>query len=242
MVSGFYDPGVLSAGMRPILMDQEVVHYINSSSQSSICDQNMVNGIRVWSPRLNHTEEIYRKLIDAFKEKDLLPYWQVTPYYEYEFAKDFLLQFQSDKYLFTIVGILILIVACCNIISLLIILIHHKKKEIAILRAIGATKRSIAYIFTLCGGIIGLISTLIGTLGAMLTLHYIHHVIRFLSILQGREALNPLFFGVTLPNHLSMQALLFVCIAAPLFSLVVAFVPAYKACRLLPSPILQSGD
>ena len=82
-------------------------------------------------------------------------------------------QFQSDKYLFTLVGIIILLVACCNIISLLALLVNDKKKEIGILQAMGASKKSIALIFGTCGVAMGIVSSLIGTMRAIATLHYL---------------------------------------------------------------------
>ena len=64
------------------------------------------------------------------EELGIEKYWKVETYQEYEFAKDLMQQFQSDKYLFTMIGILILLVACTNIISLLVLLVSDKKKEI----------------------------------------------------------------------------------------------------------------
>ena len=175
-----------------------------------------------------------------FKKEGLSSYWNVTTFHEYDFAKDLLQQFQSDKYLFTLIGGIVLIVACSNIISLLVILVNDKKREIAILSAMGASKKSIALIFTLCGGIMGTLSTLIGTGAAILTLHNIDSVVSFLSFLQGHDAFNVVFYGKSLPNQLSNHALIFILIATPIISLLAGLVPAVKATKLHPSQILRS--
>ena len=239
-IAGFYDPGVMAIGARMILTEPDVVHTINTSSQTYSFDQNMMNGIQVWFSDLSKTEEIQKELTDAFNRAGILPYWKITPYYEYDFAKDLLLQFQSDKYLFTLIGIIVLIVACSNIISLLVILVNDKKKEIAILSAMGASKKSIAWIFTLCGGIMGSLSTLIGTAAALLTIHNIDVVVHFLSFLQGHEAFNAVFYGKSLPSELSERALMFILIATPIISLLAGLVPALKASKVHPSKILRS--
>jgi lipoprotein-releasing system permease protein len=239
-VGGFYDPGIMGMGTRMILTDERLVHTINSSSQTASFDQNMMNGIQIWYKDLGKTAEVKKKLTEAFAKAEILPYWKITPYYDYDFAKDLLQQFQSDKYLFTLIGLIVLLVACTNIISLLVILVNDKKKEIAILSAMGAPKKSIAIIFTLCGGVVGCFSTLIGTIAALLTLHYIDGVVQFLSFLQGHEAFNSLFYGKSLPSQLSERALTFILIATPIVSFAAGLVPALKACRLHPSKILRS--
>jgi lipoprotein-releasing system permease protein len=139
-----------------------------------------------------------------------------------------------------LIGVLVLAVACSNIISMLILLVQNKKKEIGILQAMGASKNSIALIFGLCGVLIGIISSLLGILLALLTLHNIDFVVKILSLLQGHDAFNALFFGQSLPNALSNRALYFVLIATPLISLLAGLIPAIKACRLQPSQILRA--
>lgn len=239
-VAGFYDPGIMAIGAKAILTSSEVVQTINSSSRFFAIDPLMSNGIHVWLEDLNDTKEVVRALKEEFQKTGLLSYFAIIPFYEYEFAKDLLFQFQSDKILFTIVGAIILMVACSNIISLLIILVNDKKKEIAILSAMGASKRRIALIFTLCGGIMGLLSTLLGSAFALLTLRHIDKVARFLSFIQGREAFNALFYGNSLPSELSSEALLFILIATPIISLLAGLIPAIRATHFHPSQILRS--
>jgi len=238
-VAGFYDPGVMAIGARVILTDSKLVHMINSQSDT-LSDPNFENGIQVFVQNIDKTPAIKEALVQKLRDKDLLKYWNVTSYHDYDFAKDLLLQFQSDKYLFTLIGAIVLIVACSNIISLLVILVNDKKKEIAILSAMGTSKRSIAIIFTLCGGIMGIVSTLIGTSAALLTLQNIDKVVSFLSFLQGHDAFNAVFYGKSLPNQLSSHALTFILIATPLISLLAALVPALKATKVKPSEILRS--
>lgn len=238
-VAGFYDPGVMSIGAKYILTTSEVVHAINTSSQESFFDSNMVNGIQVYLPNLSQAKEVKTLLIKAFDKVGLLPYFTITTFHEYDFAKDLLQQFQSDKYLFTLIGLIVLLVACSNIISLLIILIKDKKREIAVLSSMGASKISIGWIFTLCGGIMGVLGTIIGTIAAFLTLHNIDTVINLLSFLQGHELFNTMFYEKSLPNELSSHALILVVVATPIISLLAGFIPAIKACKLSPSQILR---
>lgn len=239
-VAGFYDPGIMSVGSKCILVHPHVAHTINTASQTQYFDKMMANGIQVWFQDIKEAKKIKQNLEKAFEEAGISRYWKITTFHDFDFAKDLLEQFQSDRYLFTLIGVIILIVACCNIISLLVILVNDKKREIGILTALGASPRSIAFIFGGCGAAMGIISSVIGVLAAILTLRHLDSLIHFLSFLQGHNAFNAAFYGSTLPNRLSHEALFFVLITTPIISLLAGLVPAIKACNLRPSEILRS--
>lgn len=239
-VAGFYDPGIMAVGNKCILAPSPVVHSINISSNSSHLDRSESNGIHVWFQNIQDAPKIKQEIVKAFKAAGIDSYWKVSTFYEYDFAKDLMQQFQSDRYLFALVGIIILTVACCNIISLLVLLVNDKKREIGVLQSMGASTKSIAAIFGLCGIFMGLLSTLVGIGAAYLTLHNIDGVVQLLSVLQGHDAFNAAFYGKSLPNKLSHNALLFILIATPVISLLAGLVPAIKACRFRPSEILRS--
>jgi lipoprotein-releasing system permease protein len=86
----------------------------------------------------------------------------------------------------------------------------------------------------------GAVSSLFGTALAVFTLRHLDSLVSFLSALQGRAAFHPAFFGQSLPNQLSYEALLFVLIATPLLSLAAGLIPALKASRIRPSSVLRS--
>ncbi|MBS0649169.1 MAG: ABC transporter permease [Verrucomicrobia bacterium] len=239
-VSGFYDPGVLAIGNKCILAPANIVHLINTTSQVEHFDRTLSAGFAVWFKDIKKAPAIAKKLQDRLKEAGIDPYWKITTYKDYDFAKDLLQQFQSDRYLFTLIGLVILLVACSNVISFLVILVNDKKQEIGILQALGATRKSIAFIFGGLGAALGVISSLVGVGAAMLTLKNLDKLVQFLSFLQGHDAFNAVFYGSSLPHELSFQALLFVLIITPLLSLLAGLIPAWKACRLSPSAILRS--
>ena len=62
---------------------------------------------------------------------------------------------------------LIVMVAALNIIASLVLLVMEKTPDIAILKTMGATSRSVMYIFMLQGLIIGCIGTAIGTIAGV---------------------------------------------------------------------------
>ena len=64
---------------------------------------------------------------------------------------------------------LIVAVAALNIVASLILLVMEKTRDIAILKTMGASSRSITLIFLLQGTIIGVIGTIVGATAGALT-------------------------------------------------------------------------
>jgi lipoprotein-releasing system permease protein len=239
-VAGFYDPGVMAVGNKCLLVPSQITRAIHGASQTFSPDGTPTNGIFVWIDDLSSAREMKAKIEEKLRAAGVASYWKVATFEEFEFAKDLLQQFRSDRTLLLLIAAIILLVACSNIISLLVLLVNDKKKEIAILQSMGASFRSIASIFGFCGAAMGAVSSLFGTALAVFTLRHLDSLVSFLSALQGRAAFHPAFFGQSLPNQLSYEALLFVLIATPLLSLAAGLIPALKASRIRPSSVLRS--
>lgn len=237
-VAGFYEPGVIPTGGKIILVNPEVTSIIRSSISQN--DTAMTNGINVRFDNLNQAEIIKHKLQAALADRGIANYWNVETYRDYEFTKDLIKQLQSEKNLFTLLATIIILVACSNIISMLIILVNDKKMEIGILRSMGATSFSIAFIFGTCGVFMGVAGSLMGTLAAIATLKNLPLLVNTISRIQGHDMFNPVYFGENLPTELSLEALLFVIVATTVISLLAGLVPAIKASLVRPSTILRS--
>ncbi|MGA8165055.1 MAG: FtsX-like permease family protein [Waddliaceae bacterium] len=238
IVAGFHDPGIFPIGNKVILVNPEITAMIRSAYPQE--NTGLTNGINVRFPHLDQTESVKQHIKEAFRNAGIDAYWKVETFREYEFTKDILQQIRSEGNLFTLISMVIIIIACSNIVSMLIILVNNKKSEIGILRSMGASPTSIAAIFGLCGVVIGLVGGLLGTAVALLTLRHLQALINLISRIQGFDAFNPVFFGETMPNEVSFQALACVLLATSLVSLIAGIVPAVKACLIRPSAILRS--
>ncbi|OGN65485.1 MAG: hypothetical protein A3E80_05445 [Chlamydiae bacterium RIFCSPHIGHO2_12_FULL_49_9] len=239
-IVGFYDPGVLSIGNKCAIVPVETTRAIHAANRTFSPDGTPTNGIFVWTDNLTDAALLKKEIESRLEKAELSSYWKAATFEEFEFSKDLMLQFRSDRTLFLLIAAIILIVACSNVISLLVLLVNDKKKEIAILQSMGASFKSIASIFGICGALMGALSCLLGSLLALFTLRHLDSLVSFLSYIQGRSAFNPAFFGKALPNELSYEALLFVLIATPLLSFAAGLIPAIKASRIRPSCVLRS--
>ncbi len=237
-VAGFYDQGVIPIGGKLVWARPEVVSMVSSAFDLS--RGGMETGINVRFPDSGKADDVKEALQSALKKAGIGQYWKVETFREYPYTKDLLQQLRSEKNLFSLISIVIIIVACSNIISMLIILVNDKKTEIGILRSMGASSKSIAAIFGLCGMVMGLLGSVIGIALAALTLKNIHLLINLISHLQGHELFNSHFFGDVIPNNISGEALSFVLLATVLISLISGIIPAIKASLMRPSAILRS--
>ncbi len=236
-VAGFYDPGIIPIGGKFVLVNPDVVMLLKGSGQEGARES---HGINVRFNNIGDAKQVKNKLEALFKEQGLDAYWDVETYEEYEFTKDIIHQLHSEKNLFKIIAAIIIIVACSNIVSMLIILVKDKRKEIGILRSLGASSKSIAIIFGLCGIVMGTVGSALGILAGWLTLSHIDLLFNMLTTLQGYDAFNEIFYGDVMPNEVSMEALIFVLCTTLATSLIAGIVPAVKACRINVSKTLRA--
>lgn len=237
-VAGFYDPGLLGMGGKFLLTQPELLSLIRSQThQDSVAG---TEGISLRFNDIDQTQLVKQKLLKEFEAKGIAPYFRVETFRDFEFVKPLLQELTSQKNLFTLLSVLILIVACSNIISLLIILINDKKREIAILRALGASTASIAFIFAFSGLVIGVLGSLLGVAVTLVTLQFVPDLLDLLSWAQGFSAFQTFFGSGGLNITLSRETLFWVMGMTSILSLFSGLIPAIKACLLKPSEALKS--
>jgi lipoprotein-releasing system permease protein len=127
---------------------------------------------------------------------------------------------------------LIVFVASLNIVTTLIMMVMEKQRDIAILTAMGATSRTVMYVFMLQGLIIGLVGTAIGaTLGVASC--WVMDTYRLIQ-LQAEVYSIPY-----VPFHLKLWDIALVSGTALLISFLATLYPARNASRLDPVEILR---
>jgi len=135
-----------------------------------------------------------------------------------------------EKTMMFLLLVLITIVASFNIVSTLTMIVTEKQKEIAILKAMGATKKSIRRIFMLNGLIIGLTGTAIG-----IPLGY-----AFLWLIQTFWTFDPTVYYISrIPVHVLASDVLLVAGSAILISFAATLLPSRQAAKLEPVAALR---
>jgi lipoprotein-releasing system permease protein len=130
-----------------------------------------------------------------------------------------------EKMVTTIFISFIVAVAALNIVASQMMIVMEKTRDIAILRSMGATARSIMTIFMLQGLIVGVVGTLVGTVLGVSICWVLDHY-RLISIPQD------VYQVAFVPFKLLPMDLLLVVLAAPLVCFVATIYPARRASRL----------
>jgi lipoprotein-releasing system permease protein len=147
---------------------------------------------------------------------------------------------QLEKRMMFIILTLIVAVAAFNLVSTLVMTVQDKRADIAILRTLGASPRSIMQIFVVQGAVTGVVGTLAGALLGLLIAFNIDVIVPTLEKLLGASFLPK---DIYLIDRMPSQPLASDIAPIVIISLVLAFVatlyPSWRASRVNPAEALR---
>ena len=221
---------VFSTGLAEF--DQNVIfmHFDGASSLFELTEKDLNLELFVKNPE--NVENIKNEVQKIFSQ-----------YYVYSWAdlnKSFFGALKVERNVMFIILTLIIIVAAFNIISGLTILVKNKTKEIAILRTIGVSKKSIAKIFFITGFTIGLLATFSGVLIGILFSYYIEEI-RYLitSIFNIRLFPEEIYFLSQMPSEINLGYIMIVSFFSLLITFCATIFPSLSAAKLDPIKALK---
>ena len=220
-ITGFFQSGMYE-------YDQTFAFINLKDAQKMLRMGDSVSGIDI------RVTDIYkaREIADRITSKLGFPYW----------ARDWMQMNQNlfralkmERWVMAIILILIVLVAAFNIASSLIMLVMGKRRDIAILKAMGATNKSIRKIFVFNGMVIGGIGTVLGLcLGLLLCTLLKHYDIYELT---G----DIYYFTTTLPVKIEIPWVLGIVTAAMVICFLATLYPARQAAKLDPVEAIRYG-
>ena len=135
---------------------------------------------------------------------------------------------------------LIIVVAAFNIISSMIMLVKDKGHDIAIMRTMGATRRSMMKIFMLTGATIGFAGTFVGTVAGIAFALNIESIRQWLEGLTHTELFaDEIYFLSQLPAQIEWEEVVVVVGMAFVLTILATIYPAWRAARLDPVEALR---
>ena len=154
--------------------------------------------------------------------------------------KSFLSALKVERNVMFLILTLIIIVAAFNIISGLTILIKNKTKEIAILKALGLSKKSIVKSFFLTGLTIGLTATIAGVILGVTFSIYIEEIRQFLSSVFNLQIFpEDVYFLDEMPSEINAKSILSISLFSIVVTSLASLFPSFAVAKVEPIKALK---
>lgn len=147
---------------------------------------------------------------------------------------------KTEKRVMFIILTLIVAVAAFNIVSTLVMVVTDKQSDIAILRTLGSSPRSIMAIFMIQGAVIGVFGTLLGVIGGVALALNVETLVPAIESFFNVQFLAPdVYYISDLPSELHWEDVWVMSGVALALSLVATIYPAWRAARTQPAEALR---
>ena len=217
-VVGLFDSGMYDYDASFVYVSIEAAQQLLKLGQS-------VHGIEV------KVDDIYRvkEISDAILSRLGDAYWAQD---WMQMNKNFFSALKLEKAVMFIILVLIVLVAAFNIISTLIMMVMEKNKDIAILKSMGASSKSIMKIFMLDGLVIGITGTVLGITGGSVLCF-------LLKRYQFVKLPSDVYYISTLPVRVQALDVVLIALSAIAISFLATLYPSYQASRLDPAAAIR---
>ena len=145
-----------------------------------------------------------------------------------------------EKRMMFLILLLIVTVAAFNIVSTIVMVVRDKQSDIAILRTLGATPKSVMVIFIVQGAVIGVLGTLFGALGGIGLALNVETIVPAIERLFGVQFMPAdVYYISEFPSELHWEDVTQITIISFIISLVATLWPAWNASRTQPAETLR---
>jgi lipoprotein-releasing system permease protein len=217
-VGGIFDSGMYE-------YDTSLAYISLRSAQKFLAMDDAVSGVEVKVQDIYGVKRVGRSIQKALG----FPFW----------TKDWM---QMNKSLFTalklertvmfIILVLIVLVAAFGIVSTLIMVVMEKNKDIAILKSMGATAKSVTRIFIFQGLVIGVVGTILGLMGG-------YGICILLAKYQFISLPSDVYYISRLPVKMNGIDFVLVALSAIGISFLATLYPSWQASKLDPAEALR---
>ena len=194
---------------------------------------NAVSGVRLKTGEVFDTPLISRQLRDQLGPGYRVEDWTTEYSNLFEALK-------IERRVMFIILLLIVAVAAFNIVSTLVMLVSDKSSDIAVLRTIGVSPRSVMFIFIVHGIVIGVVGTIIGTIIGVITGLNLETLIPWAEQLLGTQFFpDEVYIISKFPAELLWNDVYRIAVAALVMSFLATIYPAWRASKVHPAEALR---
>ena len=205
--------------------DSSLVFLSLTDAQDFLSLGEEVTGIELKVKDINESDKIGQIIQDKLGYPYWTKDWKVM-------NKSLFSALKLEKAAMFIILIMIVLVGALNIISSLVMLVMEKSRDIAILRIMGTSSRSIMSIFIFQGLFVGLVGTILGLLSGS-----------FLCYLLARyefiELPADVYYISTLPVRMEWLDVVSIVVAAIIISFLATVYPSWQASKVNPVEALR---
>jgi lipoprotein-releasing system permease protein len=221
-VRRFVVTGILRSGMSEI--DQTLVLMSLADAQKFFELGNAVTNIEIRIRDVNQSRQVADQIQRDFG----------FPYFAEDWTRlwpNLFSALKLEKTVYFLVLMLMVLIGAFNIVSTLVMVVMEKKKDIAIMRSMGATQKSIRKIFLLMGCVIGVVGTTLGVVLGLLVCGVISQY--------GFQLPDGVFLISTVPVRVYPGNFVLVAVTSLVVCLLASIYPARQAAKLDPVEIIR---
>jgi lipoprotein-releasing system permease protein len=223
--------GLFSAGMYEFDRNLAYVHIADAAKLYRMGDD--VSGLRLKLADLFAAPQVVVDLARALGGGFYIDDWTRK-------HANFFRSIQLTKAVLFFILLLVIAVAAFNIVSTLVMVVKDKRSDIAILRTVGASPRSVLTIFLTQGVAIGVIGTLAGVLLGVLISWNLESLIHGLEALLGTHFLDAKVYYISdLPARVEWSDVLQISLTAFGLCCLSTLYPSWRAARTQPAQSLR---
>lgn len=223
--------GIFNTGM--FEYDSTLAYVSLAEAQQFLGLGDAVTGIQLKVKDVYHTGAMVQVI-----GKELGPLYNVRDWMQMN--KNILFALKTEKSVMFIILTLIVLVAAFGIASTLFMVVMEKTRDIAILKSMGATSRSIMRIFVFEGVIIGVFGTVIGVLSGLLVALNLEPIVSVVQKVTGFELFSKdIYYLDHFPSLVIPSDVILISVTAVLISFVATLYPSWAASRLAPAEALR---
>ena len=192
-----------------------------------------VTGVRLKLKDLYEARRVAREL-----SIDLKGLFRITDWTDEH--RNFFSALETEKRMMGLILLLIIAVAAFNIVSTLVMVVTDKQSDIAILKTLGATSKTIMGIFIFQGMAIGLMGTILGVTGGVLIAENLAMIVAGVENLFQIQFIDPdIYYINQLPSDLHWDDVWMIGVSAFTISLLATLYPAWLASKTQPAEALR---
>ncbi len=224
--------GIFEAGHFEYDSSLVLIHIVDAQKLYRM-ENDQVSGVRLKLRDLFLAPQVVRELVPLISQDTHITDWtrQHANYFR---------AIQIEKRMLSLILALIIAVAAFNIVSTLVMAVTDKQPDIAILRTLGASPRSIMKIFIVQGTLIGVFGTLLGVVGGVLLAYNVSDVIALVERLFSVQFLSrEVYYISEIPSDPQMADIVTVATVSFLLTLLATIYPSYRASKVNPAEALR---